>query len=95
MVGKGCVCLTAATLWSSKVILDNCWICWWVWMAEIRLHSMWHYFTGRKTYKSSEEEEYKQAVQREKHENLPPVPQNYAAPCLPSYYIGSCVEILI
>lgn len=73
----GCVCLTAATLWSSKVILDNYLICWWVWVAEIRLPSMWHYFTGQKIYKSPEEEKYKQTMQREKHENLPQVPQNY------------------
>lgn len=63
-------------------------------MAEIRLHSVWHYFMGRKIYKSSEEEEYKQTVQREKHDNLPPVPQNYAAPHIPSYYTGNCDEMI-
>lgn len=29
-------------------------------MAENHLHSKWRYFMGRKMYKSSEEEEYKQ-----------------------------------
>lgn len=50
-------------------------------------------FMGRRIYKSSEKEEYKQTVQRKKHENLPPVPQNYAAPCLLSHYTGNCVQI--
>lgn len=72
MVGMGCVCLTAATLWSNKGIRDNCLIYWWVWMAEICLHSMWHYFMGRKIYKSCEEEEYKQTVQREKYDTIFP-----------------------
>lgn len=62
-------------------------------MAEICLHSIWHYFMGREIYKSSEAEEYKQTVQREKYENLLPVRQNYAAPCSPSYYTGNSVEI--
>lgn len=82
-------------------------MCWWVWLAENHLHSKWHYFMGRQMYKSSEEKEYKQtSAEGEVGQASPTAPEVcmpqshsrvlrekfFAAPHLPGYYTGNCIE---
>lgn len=80
-------------------------------MAENHLHSKWHYFMGKKMYKSSEEEKCNQTSAEGEEVGQASltaievcIPQSlsrvlygkfFAAPHLPGYFTGNCTEVYI